>query len=178
MFVLVRFSEQILFFCCLVRLLKICERSNLGRPLAQYYNIEIQRSAGRLQYQKLKMADGIVVADIKRRALKAFSHLSLNGQQREIRVLELHAGEYDDSIACSLRLENLDDVPNYEALSYVWGDPGITTDISLNGQNFGITTNLAASFDAFAYLIDLAYYGWMRYVSIRKIILRRTTRFI
>ena len=40
-----------------------------------------------------------------------------------IRVLELLPGQGDESIACRYRLANLGTDPEYEAISYVWGDP-------------------------------------------------------
>jgi Heterokaryon incompatibility protein (HET) len=35
--------------------------------------------------------------------------------------------------------------PEYEALSYVWGDPLITRPIKLNGQPYHATENLEAA---------------------------------
>lgn len=44
-------------------------------------------------------------------------------QHREIRIITLAPGEWNDRIECTLRTVSLDDNPSYEALSYCWGDP-------------------------------------------------------
>jgi hypothetical protein len=45
-------------------------------------------------------------------------------------------------ILCNSRLSNN---PNYEALSYVWGDPHITKQITLSDRKFNVTINLEAA---------------------------------
>jgi hypothetical protein len=45
-------------------------------------------------------------------------------------------------ILCNSRLRNN---PDYEALSYVWGDPHITKQIILSDKKFHVTTNLEAA---------------------------------
>ncbi|KAK4450871.1 heterokaryon incompatibility protein-domain-containing protein [Podospora aff. communis PSN243] len=69
----------------------------------------------------------------------------LSRQRREIRTLVLDAGFGDDLIRCSLRVASLDDDPQYEALSYVWGPREPAASIDLDGQQFGITKNLHAA---------------------------------
>lgn len=46
-----------------------------------------------------------------------------------IRILKLHPGANGSPIACTLRVVSLDDNPEYETLSYVWGDPKKTKPI-------------------------------------------------
>ena len=46
----------------------------------------------------------------------------LDRQSREIRLIELKSGKWDDRITCTLATANLDNKPNYCALSYVWGE--------------------------------------------------------
>ncbi|KAI0166731.1 HET-domain-containing protein [Hypoxylon sp. FL1284] len=41
---------------------------------------------------------------------------------RYIRVLQLHNGKDPDEISCELVVTTLDEAPEFEALSYVWGD--------------------------------------------------------
>lgn len=60
----------------------------------------------------------------------------------EIRILTLQPGQWDAPIECQLRHSSLDKEPDYEALSYVWGDPTETRSISLNQHDFRITWNL------------------------------------
>ncbi|PVH83556.1 HET-domain-containing protein [Cadophora sp. DSE1049] len=65
-----------------------------------------------------------------------------NATRREIRLLTVHEGEGTE-IRCSLDIVSLDEAPPYEALSYVWGDPNRTREITLDGKSFQVTTNLA-----------------------------------
>ncbi|KAK3377592.1 heterokaryon incompatibility protein-domain-containing protein, partial [Podospora didyma] len=52
-----------------------------------------------------------------------FSYLPLNPDQgREIRVLTLHAGVFDEPLSCNLETVNLQLGPVYEAVSYTWAD--------------------------------------------------------
>ena len=45
-------------------------------------------------------------------------------------------------IVCDLNIASLEDHPRYEALSYTWGDPGITAAITVGGEEFLATKNL------------------------------------
>lgn len=59
-----------------------------------------------------------------------------------IRILVLlPATSFDRSIRCQLAYERLSDV-SYEALSYVWGDPSITQNITVDDQKMPVTINL------------------------------------
>lgn len=77
---------------------------------------------------------------------------AVNGQlyqrlgQNEIRLAHvLPAG--DDSSLVNVRLEtvSLDPKPDYDALSYCWGDPQVTRPICVNGEIVNITVNLEAA---------------------------------
>ncbi|KAL1637312.1 hypothetical protein SLS58_009403 [Diplodia intermedia] len=46
------------------------------------------------------------------------------------------------AIECSLEKASLDDPPNYEALSYVWGDPTKTHSVAIDGKIVRVTKNL------------------------------------
>ena len=67
-----------------------------------------------------------------------------NANQRKIRLLTVHEGAGTE-IRCSLDTIPLDEAPPYEALSYVWGDPNRTREITLDGKSFQVTTNLASA---------------------------------
>jgi hypothetical protein len=56
--------------------------------------------------------------------------------------LRIQKGNQQDLISCTVFEAQLDDNAEFEALSYVWGDLGETSKISLNGEPFNITTNL------------------------------------
>ena len=61
-----------------------------------------------------------------------------------LRVLKLHPGCDDDKIECSLETVALQDSKSqYEAISYVWGDPNDTVDVTCNGLRVHITISLA-----------------------------------
>jgi hypothetical protein len=64
---------------------------------------------------------------------------------RFIRVLVLSSGEYTDNITCSLRPVDLDEHPQYDALSYVWGDRSNPTNITCDGHSIRVTKNLGAA---------------------------------
>ncbi|CAO2657108.1 Nn.00g032340.m01.CDS01 [Neocucurbitaria sp. VM-36] len=61
---------------------------------------------------------------------------------RHIRTLLLHAGEVRDPISCTLHVLDLDSQPAYDALSYTWGDPGVTESIQVGGIAVEVTLNL------------------------------------
>lgn len=63
---------------------------------------------------------------------------------REIRLLELVESHDNDSLLVHLGVYKMD-VIEFEALSYVWGDPSRTVEIHCNGLPFQITDNLHAA---------------------------------
>ena len=67
----------------------------------------------------------------------------LDASKHCIRLLTLHPGRGDETLACDLFVVSLDDKPEYETLSYVWGDPGQTRAITVAGTRFDATVNLA-----------------------------------
>ncbi|KAK5654713.1 hypothetical protein OQA88_7037 [Cercophora sp. LCS_1] len=70
-----------------------------------------------------------------------YSHLDSN--RRETRLVAIKPGSRNDDIRCGLIQISLSDLPQYEALSYVWGDPSDRTMIVLDGQDFSVTKNLS-----------------------------------
>ncbi|KAF1841559.1 uncharacterized protein K460DRAFT_419605 [Cucurbitaria berberidis CBS 394.84] len=65
----------------------------------------------------------------------------LSGQK--IRLLRLLPGPSYAKIRCRLVVASLDDVPSYEAISYVWGPPQKRERIECDGQVAYITVSLA-----------------------------------
>lgn len=63
-------------------------------------------------------------------------------ERNDIRLIELSPGHHDQFISCTLFRASLNGDRKYQALSYVWGEPDITTTISLNGRDFEVTKNL------------------------------------
>jgi hypothetical protein len=61
----------------------------------------------------------------------------------QIRVLRLSAGEKGDALSGELIIAKIDDNNlEYDALSYMWGDPAPTNNIHLSGKALPIASNL------------------------------------
>jgi Heterokaryon incompatibility protein (HET) len=70
----------------------------------------------------------------------------LEPSQRQIRLLSIDTSEDEASaISCHLHLSSLADQPDFNALSYVWGDPNVTQNILVQGEVFAATTNLVSA---------------------------------
>jgi len=62
---------------------------------------------------------------------------------RFVRYLILHPARIDtDPIACTLRTVHLDEVPEFEAISYVWGVPVKNQPVTCNGKVIRTTSSL------------------------------------
>ncbi|KAF1969334.1 hypothetical protein BU23DRAFT_374876, partial [Bimuria novae-zelandiae CBS 107.79] len=72
-------------------------------------------------------------------------HTALDPARSEIQTLTLLPGQYDDTIHCILQIVSLDDDPEYEALSYVWGRDRDSKEIFFDEQACTITVNLDAA---------------------------------
>ncbi|KAF2116789.1 heterokaryon incompatibility protein-domain-containing protein [Lophiotrema nucula] len=65
-----------------------------------------------------------------------FSFNAFTDPRSEIRILTIHPGGGDDPISCELRTFSLTELPNYEALSYTWGDNTSQKSIEINSKRF------------------------------------------
>ena len=74
-----------------------------------------------------------------------YLYKALHEDAREIRLMTLARGKPDDEIQATLSIISLNKLPEYEALSYVWGDTVRTKPIKLDGQSFEVTENLEAA---------------------------------
>jgi hypothetical protein len=75
-----------------------------------------------------------------------FRYAPLNSENLEIRLLKLHPStDFRAVVCCELSHVSLNEYPLYEPLSYTWGDPTVTENISLNGQSFAVTSNLRSA---------------------------------
>lgn len=91
-------------------------------------------------------------------ALEEFPYQTLNFSRYEIRLLQLHPGEENSPIQGSLTTVQLSENPLYESLSYTWGNPAVTTPITLLASKepsqsftFRATTNLAIALKQLRY---------------------------
>jgi hypothetical protein len=69
----------------------------------------------------------------------------LDTDANEIRLLTLLSNDENDRIYCTLKHISLINPPEYVALSYRWGDPSITKEISINGALVQVTSNLESA---------------------------------
>ncbi|OOF91878.1 hypothetical protein ASPCADRAFT_154143, partial [Aspergillus carbonarius ITEM 5010] len=73
----------------------------------------------------------------------SLSYMKLNSDNHEIRLLTIWPDENEaNPLRGSLRPISLKDSHQFEALSYVWGDITVTTDIWIDGYTVGAPTNL------------------------------------
>ncbi|KAK0663025.1 heterokaryon incompatibility protein-domain-containing protein [Cercophora samala] len=67
--------------------------------------------------------------------------------ENEIRLVTIKPGKWTDPISCELSCHSLgvenEDVTEYSTLSYAWGSPRITENVTLEGRPWPVTVNLA-----------------------------------
>jgi hypothetical protein len=61
-------------------------------------------------------------------------------------LIELSPGAWNDPVSIHIFIAELAHAPEYDALSYVWGDASKTVPILCNGRNLNVTMNLNAAF--------------------------------
>jgi hypothetical protein len=72
-------------------------------------------------------------------------YTSLDSAVREIRLLQLHPGEFTGDVVCSFICGSIGHLVPYEALSYVWGSQDHKAPVTLLGHDWHVTPNLAAA---------------------------------
>lgn len=77
--------------------------------------------------------------------MATLQYTPLNPSKKQIRLLTLLPGEWDERIRCELYVASLQDQPKYEALSYTWGPQVDLVDIYVNDTPFPATPNLYAA---------------------------------
>ena len=76
---------------------------------------------------------------------KTYEYTAIEGE-RTVRLIVLESGEFDDDIVFRLDHVSLDGNPQYEALSYAWGDVSVTSDIfDKDGSRLGIGQSMRFS---------------------------------
>lgn len=73
--------------------------------------------------------------------VRHFSHAALPDSRSHIRLLEILHGGFGEHVVCSLSTWTITDAPSYYALSYTWGDPASTADITINGWPMCVRKN-------------------------------------
>ena len=115
-------------------------QKRMGFDLPEYdpnYRFRIHEAQTRKR--KLKIAPAIH----NKGKLFTYTHVPLDIEP-SIRLVTLHAGKDDGPIDCTLKTVALGKQHEYEALSYVWGDPARNSPIVVNGMRFLVTKNLYA----------------------------------
>lgn len=69
----------------------------------------------------------------------------LDPTTHEIRFIHIQPGTWDDPILCELKTVSLDSKPDYQTLSYAWGDPFPTKPILLEDVVLDVRANLWAA---------------------------------
>ncbi|EAU39536.1 predicted protein [Aspergillus terreus NIH2624] len=76
----------------------------------------------------------------------AFSYSPLNPKAAEIRLLTILPDKHEQNqVKCTLQTVSLDNAPQFEALSYVWGSVVEKVGITVDDIPFQVTTNLEAA---------------------------------
>jgi Heterokaryon incompatibility protein (HET) len=58
------------------------------------------------------------------------------------RVMELLPGQEGDPVSCLLHIVDLCNPPEYEAVSYAWGDPSDKAEVTCDEKSLLVTKNL------------------------------------
>ena len=70
------------------------------------------------------------------------SYTKLNYAHYEIRLLTIIDDDDDYLVHCMTRTASLDDRPNFNTLSYCWGDPKVTAPIMVDYHVMSVIVNL------------------------------------
>jgi hypothetical protein len=73
--------------------------------------------------------------------LPAFEHDPLPEHKSHFRLLQIVRGDFGQHVECELSAWPVSDAPPYYAISYTWGDPEDTTEITVNGRPFVVRRN-------------------------------------
>jgi hypothetical protein len=68
--------------------------------------------------------------------LPAFEHDPLPDSTTHVRLLRIKRGDFKQHVECELSTRPIEGAPPYYAISYTWGDPDLTAEITLNGKPF------------------------------------------
>ncbi|KAE9373784.1 hypothetical protein N431DRAFT_407479 [Stipitochalara longipes BDJ] len=75
-------------------------------------------------------------------SLPIFEHNRLEDKPYAFRLIQLFpASDTGQEISCKLVPSDLEELPNYKALSYVWGDATATRNIYIEGKPYPVTKN-------------------------------------
>ncbi|UPK95154.1 hypothetical protein LCI18_006089 [Fusarium solani-melongenae] len=81
----------------------------------------------------------------------SYTPLRSSTNSKQFRLLKVHRGADLDEVECELVIHSLDDAPEYEALSYVWGSPVPQARIRLATGYAGVGPSLYAALRGLRY---------------------------
>ncbi|KAM0543468.1 hypothetical protein ACHAPJ_012266 [Fusarium lateritium] len=84
----------------------------------------------------------------------SFRYAPLDPVAREMRLLTLLPGEPGSPLVGNLNTVSLNDNPQYEALSYMWGASDLQYDITIDGFTFSVGHNLRKALDDLRFLTE------------------------
>ncbi|PVH71318.1 HET-domain-containing protein, partial [Cadophora sp. DSE1049] len=70
-----------------------------------------------------------------------YGYSSLDPLKTEIRLVTVLPGMWEDRIQCEISVASLKANPEYEALSYSWGNPELKEPIWVGDKQIGVTSN-------------------------------------
>jgi hypothetical protein len=73
--------------------------------------------------------------------LPSFVHGPLPDSATHIRLLEILHGNFEQHVVCAMSVWPLDTAPLYGAVSYTWGDPALTVQITIDGRTMVVRQN-------------------------------------
>jgi hypothetical protein len=73
--------------------------------------------------------------------LPAFEHDPLSNSTTNFRLLHITRGDFEQHVECEISTWPIDGAPPYYAISYTWGDPADTAEITINGRPFVVHKN-------------------------------------
>jgi hypothetical protein len=78
---------------------------------------------------------------ISRPETTPYTYEPLDATRREIRLIKLREDK-ESPIRTNISIFALENAPDYTALSYVWGEPGTTYNVFIDGKHIEIRKNL------------------------------------
>jgi hypothetical protein len=69
--------------------------------------------------------------------------------EKSLRIAELLLGSNNDDVSIKLHTVEWESLPEYEAISYAWGDPTVKAPVFCDGQVIEVTQNLHTALSHF-----------------------------
>lgn len=88
-------------------------------------------------------------------------YTDLDSGRREIRLISILPGNWNDEISCKLTVAALDSCPKYYALSYAWGDPNLTRPIIVNDVRRQETISLESALRRLREIVEPSIMIWI-----------------